>query len=406
MSGVREDPFHSSFRHARMNTLEKIEVLGGAAKYDVCASTSCQPDAVKSSRRGADRVGSLTGPGICHSFTPDGRCVSLFKILMSNSCSGDCKYCTNNCEMQIKRAAFEPDELRKAFLSLYKRNYVEGLFLSSAVMGDADRTEESMLQIIEDLRAKDKFQGYIHLKVMPGTNRDLVKRATQVANRVSINLEAPNRLRFQEITSTKDYGTDLVRRMRWIQRELDVAYSSGQTTQFVVGACGESDLEILSTVDDVYRKMELKRSYFSAFIPVEGTSLGRQTRTPLIREHRLFQCDFLMRKYGFGLNEFMFDEEDRLDLKLDPKMTIAMHNRDMFPMEINEVGYEDLIKVPGIGPQSAMRILKVRENGFRFTKTSELKNMGLVLKRAKSFISINGNRQTNLFDFQDAPAAC
>jgi len=152
--------------------------------------------------------------------------------------------------------------------------------------------------------------------------------------------------------------------------------------------------------------MELKRSYFSAFIPVAGTSLGAETRTPLMREHRLYQCDFLMRKYGFELKEFIFDEEDKLDLKLDPKMSIAMQNRDLFPMEINEADYKDLIKVPGIGPQSAMRILKVRDSGHRFTKMRELKNMGLVLKRASSFISINGNRQTNLFDFQDAPTAC
>jgi putative DNA modification/repair radical SAM protein len=387
-----------------MNTLEKIETLGTAAKYDVCASTSCTPDAVKSSRGGVERVGSVTGPGICHSFTPDGRCVSLFKVLMTNQCQGDCKYCINNCEMHIKRASFETDELKDTFLKLYHQNRVEGLFLSSAVKQTADIIEERMIEVVEKLRFGEGFHGYIHLKIMPGTSKDLVKRATEIADRVSLNLEAPNRLRFQEISSTKDFGIDLIRRMRWAQRALDKRKSSGQTTQFVVGACEESDREILSTVDDVYAKLDLRRSYFSAFIPVKGTSLEGHATTPLLREHRLYQCDFLMRKYGFRLDEFVFEDDERLDLKVDPKMKVALGNRNLFPIEINGATYADLLRVPGIGPQCAQRISKSLEDGFRFMDTKELKNLGVVLKRASTFISINGKQQTNLTAFQAVTA--
>jgi putative DNA modification/repair radical SAM protein len=380
-----------------MNTLEKIEVLGNSAKYDVCASTSCAPKAVRSSIKGDDRVGSLTNGGICHSFTPDGRCVSLFKVLMTNICNGDCKYCVNSCSMDTRRAAFTPDELKDTFLKLYRQNYVEGLFLSSGVMRSADETESDLLDIVEGLR-KDNFRGYVHLKVMPGTDRSLIKDATKVADRVSLNLEAPNRLRFQEISSTKDFKIDLIRRMRWMQKEIDLERSSGQTTQFVVGACEESDVEILNTVDDVYKKLELKRSYFSAFIPVSGTSLETQARTPLLREHRLYQCDFLMRKYGFEKDELVFDD-GFIDLGMDPKMKFALENRELFPLEINDASYDELLKVPGIGPQSAGRIYHVLEEGHRFTSLNELENMGIVMKRATSFISVNGARQTNLSSF-------
>jgi len=395
-----------------MNTVEKISLLGGAAKYDVCASTSCSPDAVKRSHRplvetedSRQRTGDLAGGGICHSFTPDGRCVSLFKVLMTNSCTGDCKYCINNCDSDTRRAAFEPQELTDAFMSFYHRNYVEGLFLSSAVCGTADFTEEKMVEIVEKLRVKENFQGYIHLKVMPGTNRDLIKRATELANRVSLNLEAPNRVRFQEITSTKDFGIDMLRRMRWIQGELP-DHSSGQTTQFVVGACGESDVEILSTVNDLYKKIEVRRSYFSAFLPVAGTPLESAPRAPLVRENRLYQCDFLMRKYGFEFDELVFNESGLLDLSVDPKVAYALNNKDCFPLDVNEAPYEELVRTPGIGPQSAMRIISTRKTGFTFTRPEELKNLGVVLKRARQFVVIGGSRQSSLSEFsQNALAA-
>lgn len=382
-----------------MDTLEKLRILGSAAKYDICASTSCMSDAVTRSAKGADRVGSLTGPGICHSFTPDGRCVSLFKVLMTNSCQGDCKYCMNNCEAGGQRAFFDPEELRQTFLRFYEKNYVEGLFLSSAVAGSADATEEKLLYVVEKLRTVDRFAGYIHLKIMPGINRDLIKRAAELANRVSLNLEAPNKGRFEEITSTKDFGIDLLRRMRWAQNAIDKKRSSGQTTQFVVGACGETDFEILDTVDDLYKKIELRRSYFSAFSPVPGTDLESVTKTPLMREHRLYECDFLMRKYGFGLGEFVFKEDGCLDLKKDPKMTIALENRDSFPADINNSSYDELLRVPGIGPQSAARIIGALDGGFRFKELEELKNLGVALKRASSFISLNGQTQTSLRSF-------
>jgi predicted DNA-binding helix-hairpin-helix protein len=236
---------------------------------------------------------------------------------------------------------------------------------------------------------------------MPGTNRSLIKQAADLADRVSLNLEAPNRLRFQEITSTKDFGIDLIRRMRWAQKSIDKRNSSGQTTQFVVGACDESDREILKTVDDLYGKLDLKRSYFSAFIPVKGTNLEGHEKTPLLREHRLYQCDFLMRKYQFDFGDLVFNDMECIDLKLDPKMVMALGNPDFFPLEINEADYNDLLRVPGIGPQSACRIIKTREEGHRFKSMKELRNMGIVLKRAKGFISINGSHQSNLSQFQN-----
>jgi len=383
-----------------VNTIEKIETLGTAAKYDICASTSCQEGAVRKSQKGSSRIGNLQGGGICHSFTPDGRCVSLFKVLMTNQCMGDCKYCLNSCEMKTKRASFETGELEKTFLSLYHRNYVEGLFLSSAVKTSADNTEENMLEVVENLRNKHNFEGYVHLKIMPGVDRDLVKRASQVANRISLNLEAPNRLRFQEITSTKDFKIDLLRRMRWAQKSLDHGMSSGQTTQFVVGASEETDHELLHSTNSLYKKLDLKRTYFSAFLPVPGTGLESSPRTPLLREHRLYQCDFLMRKYNFDFDSIMFKEDECLDLTLYPKMAMVLNNRDRFPMEINDASYQDLLMVPGIGPNSACKISKLTEQGFKFKAFKELKNMGIVLKRAKSFISINGKRQTNLNDFR------
>jgi putative DNA modification/repair radical SAM protein len=387
-----------------MNTVEKLQILGEAAKYDVCASTSCGEGAVKNSRKGESRIGSLTGPGICHSFGPDGRCISLFKVLMSNRCQGDCRYCTNNCETERRRASFEPDELRETFLTLYHRNLVEGLFLSSGVAKSADETEQGLIEIAEKLRSKDNFHGYIHLKIMPGTSRSLVRHAAEVADRVSLNLEAPNRLRFQEITSTKDFGIDLLRRMRWAQKAVD-KQKSGQTTQFVVGACDESDSEILSTVSDVYDKLELKRSYFSAFIPVSGTRLEGHEKTPLMREHRLYQCDFLMRKYHFPLEELVFGEGGCLELGKDPKMAMALADPGRFPVEINEADYGELLRVPGLGPNCAYRITQARDAGHRFRDLSELRNLGVVLKRAKPFISVNGVRQTSLASFQNAISA-
>jgi putative DNA modification/repair radical SAM protein len=381
-----------------MNRLEKLSILSDAAKYDICASTSCPSSAIANK---SSSIGSLTRSGICHSFTPDGRCVSLFKVLMTNRCIGDCKYCTNNCEARRQRVRFEPEELTKLFLDLYEQNYIEGLFLSSGVDKDCNDTQYDMVKIVENLREEHSFGGYIHLKILPGANRDLIRRATELANRVSINLEAPNRSRFSEITSTKDYSIDLLRRMRWVQKFTDKNKSSGQTTQFVVGSSDENDFELLKTVDDLYSKMDLKRSYFSAFIPVKGTQFQSKKRTPLMREHRLYECDFLMRKYGFELKELVFNEGDNIDLTLDPKMAVALENRDKFPVDVNDSSYEELIRVPGIGPNSAYRIIQTREGGYSFTKTSELKNIGVVIKRAQGFVKIGGKIQTNLTDFKE-----
>jgi predicted DNA-binding helix-hairpin-helix protein len=370
-----------------MNTLDKVRHLGAAGKWDICAG-SASPRAV----RGGDRVGDVASSGICHSFTEGGRCVSLFKTLMTNDCSFDCKYCPNSVHCDNTVAEYEPAELARVFMHLYSGNYVEGLFLSSSVRRDPDSTTESMLEAVRLLRAGHGFQGYVHFKIMPGTSLDLIKQAAEYADRLSINLEAPNGPRLAELSGVKDYGVDILRRQKWIGEQ---RLPSGQTTQLVVGGAGESDEEILEAAEWEYERMGLRRVYYSAFTPVERTPFESRDGTPYGREHRLYSADFMMRKYGIPFREFRDILVGGNLPEGDPKVHLARLRLDG-PVDVNSAAYEELVRVPGIGPQSAGRILDMRERGLKVESRSQLNIIGVVLKRADAFIRVNGRRQATM----------
>ncbi|MFX0163571.1 MAG: putative DNA modification/repair radical SAM protein [Candidatus Hodarchaeota archaeon] len=386
-----------------MSFLDKLKILGASAKYDLCASTA--------STRTANRpisnqfeIGKTVAGGICHSFTPDGRCVSLFKVLLTNRCSNDCAYCNNRCGRDCPRVSFEPEELSRIFTALYERNYVEGLFLSSGVPGDPERVMEKTLDVVELLRNRYRFNGYVHLKIMPGSNYDQVKHACEIADRISLNVETPSQSRLSELSSTKNLKTDILKRMEWAKSFADkgrMCAPAGQTTQFVVGPAGESDLEILQMMEQLYsEQMRLRRVYFSAFDPVPGTPLEKVPKTPLAREVRLYQADFLYRRYNFSFRELktVLNDNDMFDLSVDVKLVYALQNPELYPVEINDENtiLENLLKVPGIGPRSAGRILDAKRAGFRFSKLKELARLGVVVKRARPFLEINGCRQAKL----------
>ncbi|MCU0641724.1 MAG: putative DNA modification/repair radical SAM protein [Candidatus Margulisbacteria bacterium] len=379
-----------------MDTEQKLAVLGAAAKYDICASTS-----IKSGRpTGRDTIGSHAPAGICHSYTPDGRCVSLLKVLMTNSCRNDCQYCVNRVSNDFERSSFEPEELARLFIELYRRNYLEGIFLSSAVQKSADHTMGKMIQTAEILRHRFKYRGYIHLKALPHTSPHLIERGAQLADRMSVNLESPTPDRLKLIASEKNFMLDLIAPIDAIQKQVQKGLlKAGQTTQFVVGAAGETDLELLKTTNWLYQKKGLKRAYFSAYIPPDLTTRASKSanqppyhRAPLWREHRLYQADWLMRFYEFRLEDLVLQQDSNLSLDLDPKMVAALKNREQFPVEINTAPYKTLLRIPGVGPTAAKRIWRVRRE-HRLTDLNELKNIGVVVKRAKPFILLNGRKQ-------------
>lgn len=375
-----------------MDTEQKLELLGAAAKYDICASTSIQ----SSRPTGRDTIGSHAPAGICHSYTPDGRCVSLLKVLMTNSCQNNCKYCVNRVSNDFERAGFEPEELAKLFIELYRRNYLEGIFLSSGVQRSANHTMERMVQVAEILRYRYKYRGYIHLKALPHCSPDLIERGAQLADRMSVNLESPNPDRLKLIAGEKNFMLDLIEPINAIQKQIKKGLlKAGQTTQFVVGAAGETDLELLKTTNWLYKQKSLKRAYFSAFVPVGEPIIPGQKPVPLLREHRLYQADWLMRFYEFELNDLVLQKDANLSLDLDPKMVVAINQAERFPIEINTAPYKTLLRVPGVGPTAAKRIWRVRRE-HRFTDINELKNVGVVVKRAKPFILINGKKQGDI----------
>lgn len=371
------------------NTTQKIRILGEAGKWDTCAS-SASPRKVSVNNN--NRIGNTAISGICHSFTENGRCISLFKTLMTNSCIYDCKYCQNSTKCNNRKTMYEPQELAKVFMNLYTRNYVEGLFLSSGVLKNADFTTEKMLEAVRLIRNKYLFKGYIHLKILPGTSKELIKQATEIADRVSVNIEAPNTSRLSMLSDIKNYKTDILRRQAWIKRTNTPA---GQTTQLVVGGSNETDLEILKMANWEYENLDLKRIYYSAFNPVEKTPLEKKEKTPLQREHRLYNVDFMMRKYDIKLKEFKNIMEDGNLPKEDPKVALARNYFDK-SIEINEAKEEDLIRIPGIGQISLNRIIHLRKQGIKIKKREELHSIGVVLKRADPFIKIGGNYQCKL----------
>lgn len=376
---------------------EKLHLLSDAAKYDV-ACTSSGVD-----RRGQKNgMGNSIAAGICHSFSADGRCISLLKILMTNYCIYDCKYCRNRVSNDIPRTAFTPEEIAKLTMDFYRRNYIEGLFLSSGIIGNPDYTMELMYQAIFLLRNKYHFYGYIHVKGIPGADARLIERIGYLADRMSVNLELPTADALRELAPNKHRKT-ILKPMRQIQNGINenknelVIYkhapkfvSGGQSTQMIIGATPESDYQIVRVAESLYQKFQLKRVFYSAFVNVnEDKSLPALTSgPPLLREHRLYQADFLLRFYGFEAKELLSEKHPNFNVFLDPKADWALQHLELFPMEINRVSYEMLLRIPGIGVKSAQRIVRARRNGN--LDFEHLKKIGVVLKRALYFITCSG----------------
>ena len=379
-----------------MELMEKLRILTDAAKYDVACTSS------GSDRRGVKGgIGNTTSMGICHSFASDGRCISLLKILMTNYCVFDCKYCVNRISNDTERAAFTPEEIAELTIGFYKRNYIEGLFLSSAVIQNPDYTTELMCKAISILRYEYRFNGYIHAKAIPGTAPELVSRLALLADRLSVNIELPSQesLKLLAPQKTKE---KIVRPMRQIsegiaqnKQEL-VVYKkapkfapAGQSTQMIIGATPDSDYQILNLSQSLYRKFSLKRVFYSAYVPVsDHKNLPAITRPPLLREHRLYQADWLLRFYGFEADEILSPQQPDFNPLLDPKCDWAMRHLGQFPVDVNTAPYEMLLRIPGVGVTSAKRIRAARRMGT--LDFADLRRMGIVLKRARYFITVRG----------------
>lgn len=381
----------------KMTTMQKLEILTDAAKYDVACTSS-----------GINRSGDGTGmgntklAGICHSFSSDGRCISLLKILFTNECIFDCRYCRNRRANDIPRATFTPDEICELTMQFYRRNYIEGLFLSSGILISPSYTMELICQVVVRLRTQYHFQGYIHVKAIPGADADLVHRTGLYADRMSINLELPTAEGLRMLAPNKN-RKKILTPMRMIQalreenqnelmlyRHAPKFVPAGQSTQMIIGATPENDYQILSVAEGLYQKFGLKRVFYSAFVRVNDDAMlpALPGGPPLLREHRLYQADFLLRYYGFLAAELLSEERPHFNILLDPKCDWAVRHLEQFPVEINRADYRTLLRVPGIGVKSARRIIRARKSaslGF-----DDLKKIGVVLKRALHFITCGG----------------
>ena len=375
---------------------EKLRILSDAAKYDVSCSSS------GSGRKNTSNgLGNAAYSGICHSWSADGRCVSLLKILMTNHCIYDCKYCINRKSNDIERAILTPDEIVRLTINFYRRNYIEGLFLSSGVIKNADYTMEQMIAVAKKLRLEENFNGYIHMKVIPGASQELIHEIGLYVDRVSVNIELAENKALKLLAPDKkpnDISTSmgLIRKNQIQNIEEKKLFKStpsfipaGQTTQMIIGAGGESDFAILNRSENLYKNFGLKRVYYSAYVPVNKSGILANTdAVPMVREHRIYQADWLLRFYNFKAEEILDEKNPFIDPLLDPKANWAVQNWHLFPMEINRASYKDLIRIPGIGVTSAKRIVMVRRHNV--IKYEHLKKLGVVIKRAKYFITVNG----------------
>ena len=387
-----------SIADRQMSIMDKLGILTDAAKYDVACTSS-----------GNERKGDGTGmgntikAGICHSFSGDGRCISLLKILFTNECIYDCKYCVNRCSNDVPRASFTPDEVCRLTIEFYRRNYIEGLFLSSGILYSSDYTMELVYQTLYMLRREYNFQGYIHVKAIPGANQELVRMTGFLADRMSINLELPTAEGLKKLAPNK-HRKNILTPMRLIQngiavnknevavyRHAPVFVPAGQSTQMIIGATPENDYQIMSVAQNLYDKFSLKRVFYSAFVQVnEDKDLpALPGGPPLLREHRLYQADWLLRFYGFRADELLDEKRPNFNVLLDPKEDWALRHLEFFPVEINRADYQVLLRVPGIGVKSAQRIVKARRNGSLCFE--DLKRIGVVLKRALYFITCSGH---------------
>lgn len=371
---------------------EKMQILADSAKYDVSCSSSGSDNNHKTGE-----LGSTQNSGICHTFTADGRCVSLLKVLFTNHCIYDCSYCINRSSNEIKRAAFTPRELADITINFYKRNYIEGLFLSSGIVKDEDHTMNLILNALKILRHEYRFNGYIHVKLIPGSDERIIEQVVALANRVSSNIELPSdkSLKLLAPNKTKEKVLQPLKLARDITMEKK-AKPIGMSTQLIVGATPESDKEILKLSSVLYDKALLKRVYYSAYIPVnEDKNLPTLANKPsLLREHRLYQADWLLRFYDFSYDEIVNDEFPNLDEDIDPKTSWALLNLQYFPMEINKASKDELLRIPGIGARAVFKILKARR--FKSLDFDDLKKLRVSLKRAQYFITCKGKYMSKL----------
>lgn len=372
---------------------EKLKILADAAKYDVsCASSG-------STRRNTNKGLGDTGSGICHTYTSDGRCVSLLKILLTNFCIYDCAYCVTRKSNDIERTAFTVKEVVDLTINFYRRNYIEGLFLSSGIFKNADYTMERLVRVAKELRQQHKFNGYIHLKTIPGASDELMKEAGLYADRLSVNIEIPTESGLKLLAPDKD-RQDMIRPMNYLKNEIiqnkeerklfrksPLFVPAGQSSQMIIGATKETDKDIMYTADSMYRNFSLKRVYYSGYVPISNDSRlpMLNTAVPMVRENRLYQADWLMRFYGFNVRELLNPATPHLDLDIDPKLGWALRNLDKFPIDINKADLQLILRVPGIGVQSAQKIVSARI--YQRLNWDHLKKLGVALNRAKYFIT-------------------
>lgn len=379
-----------------MDLVQKLAILSDAAKYDVSCSSS------GSKRKNtAGGLGNTANSGICHSWSDDGRCISLLKILLTNYCIFDCAYCVNRASNDLPRAAFTPEEVVDLTIGFYRRNYIEGLFLSSAIWQNPNRTMELLLRTVRKLRVENKFNGYIHLKAIPGADWKLIAEAGTLVDRMSVNIElpsneglkllAPQKRKETLLKPMKLIGTQILesREERRVSRKAPSFVPAGQSTQLIVGATPDSDLKIMQLSENLYRGLNMKRVYYSAYVPVSNNpNLPSIVDPPLNREHRLYQADWLLRYYGFEARELLNDANPNFHLDLDPKSSWALRNLHLFPIEVNKADYQMVLRIPGIGVKSAQRIVRARK--VHSLSFEDLKKIGVVMKRARYFITCNG----------------
>ncbi len=397
-----------------MNTQRKLEILADAAKYDAsCASSGAQR---RDSTSGTG-VGSTGGAGICHSYAPDGRCISLLKVLLTNRCIYDCHYCINRRSSNVQRAAFSAQEVVKLTLDFYKRNYIEGLFLSSGIIRNADYTMEQVIEVARSLREDYDFHGYIHLKTIPEASVELIEKAGEFSDRISINIELPDEESLKTFAPEKNLprtrkamgkirhkienAEEIRKERKGRNKEKEGTFATGQSTQVIVGADDSTDQTFLRRSDDLYGNYKLRRVYYSAFSPIpEPSQILPIKAPPLIREHRLYQADWLMRFYGFDAREIVSDAQPNLDLDIDPKLSWALRNRQIFPVDINKADLALLYRVPGLGVRNAQRIVKIRR--YSAVKLEDLIRLRVSVKKVLPFIIAANHHPAKLEDASEA----
>lgn len=367
-----------------MNLSEKLDILAPAARFDACDTHS------QAGKRFTPKKAAWDSAGIAAEGGPDGRAMPVLRLLMSNKCEWDCPYCPLRSANDLPRAALSPEELAQIVMPRVERGAAQGLLLSTGVDGNNEAATTRMIDGVEHLRKKSGFDGYVHLKLLPGSSRSEVERAARLANRISINIEAPSAEQLATISPRRDWFADVIAPLLWARDwQREGLLPSGIATQFVVGAAGEADRDLLRTTAWLYRDMDLRRVYFGAFRPVAGTPLADRAPTPFVREQRLKEADWLLRHYGFGTDELPYDAIGNLPLNTDPKLAWALAHPEIFPVELNTAAEDTLMRVPGLGPLSVRRILRLRRD-HRFREPAQLKGLGSIAMRAADFVTLDG----------------